>query len=119
MLNEFIQFAKTKLNIEELPTFEFDNNVESAKSKRTMATYNPSEKHIWIYENNRNLADVLRSIAHEMTHHRQNEKGELYAGAGEAGTDIENEANSMAGVMLREYGQINNEIYESTHQETR
>ena len=115
MIDEFVQFAKNKLGIQELPTFEFDHDVSSAKSKRTMATYNPSDKHIWCYENNRNMADLLRSIAHELTHHKQNEDGRLYAGAGETGTDIENEANSMAGVMLREYGQLNSEIYESTN----
>lgn len=114
LIDNFISFVQESLGIEELPTIEFDTNVANAKEKRTMATYNPNENHIWLYEGTRTMADLLRSLAHEMVHHRQNEEGRLYEGAGEAGTDIENEANSLAGVMLRNYGQLNQDIYEST-----
>ena len=43
---------------------------------------------------------------------QQKEEDRLYDGAGEDGTDIENEANSVAGVMIREFGRENPELYE-------
>jgi hypothetical protein len=43
----------------------------------------------------------------------QNEKNELYNEAGETGSEIENEANAKAGVLLRNYGKMNDLIYEN------
>jgi hypothetical protein len=46
-------------------------------------------------------------------HHRQNELGQIKnPGAGSAGTPIENQANALAGVLMRKYGKMNDMIYE-------
>jgi len=47
-----------------------------------------------------------------MVHHKQNIEGRLDNLSGKTGSDIENEANSMAGIILREYGQKNPNIYD-------
>ena len=39
------------------------------------AFYNPSEQSISIFTTNRHPKDILRSIAHELVHHKQNLKG--------------------------------------------
>lgn len=114
IIDDFIQFAKGELQINTLPEIDISDDTAKAKEMRTFGLYNPSAQTIWVYGKNRNLADILRTLAHEMVHHKQNENGELYDGAGAAGTDIENHANAMAAVFMRQYGQTNNGIYEST-----
>jgi hypothetical protein len=64
----------------------------------------PSEKKIIAVVNNRNMADILRTVAHEMVHHMQNLDGRLNPKSGEDGSPDENEANSLAGVIMREFG---------------
>ena len=61
---------------------------------------------------NRNLADVLRTLAHELLHEKQKIEGRLHAGAGDDGTDIENEANAEAAVIMRRFGKANPIIFE-------
>ena len=61
---------------------------------------------------NRNLADVLRTLAHELVHEKQKKEGKLYSNAGDDGTDIENEANAEAAVIMRRFGKANPIIFE-------
>jgi hypothetical protein len=47
-----------------------------------------------------------------LVHHKQNLDGRIDYESGETGSDIENEANAKAGVLLRDFGKKNNEIYQ-------
>jgi hypothetical protein len=58
------------------------------------------------------MADMLRTLAHELVHHKQNVEGRIYNDSGETGSEIENEANAKAGVILRNFGKQNSMIYE-------
>jgi hypothetical protein len=58
------------------------------------------------------MADILRTIAHEMVHHMQNQDGRLEPTSGEDGSPEENEAHSLAGVIMRQFGRNNPQIYE-------
>jgi hypothetical protein len=113
IIEDFIQFTKNKLNINQLPTIRFLNDREWATEKRSFGQYDPNQKHLDVYIGNRNLADILRTLCHELVHHRQNELGKLYNNAGETGSNIENQANALAGIMMRDYGKTNDLIYES------
>ncbi len=44
------------------------------------AYYDPSELIIVLYTSNRHPKDILRSFAHELIHHVQNERGDLHLG---------------------------------------
>ena len=59
------------------------------------------------------MADVLRTLAHELVHHKQNELGKLNNDSGKTGSDVENEANVKAGILMRDFGKEREEIYES------
>jgi Zn-dependent peptidase ImmA (M78 family) len=61
---------------------------------------------------NRNLADILRTVAHELVHHKQNLAGMLNASSGQDGSKHENQANAIAGVLMRIYSKNNPHIYE-------
>jgi hypothetical protein len=113
IIEDFVEFAKNRLQIKELPKIEFANKRSWAVDRRSFGQYNPGTKTLEVYIGNRNLADILRTLGHELIHHKQNEEGRLTIGSGNTGSDIENEANSLAGIMMRDYGRINDLIYET------
>ncbi len=106
-LDDFVQFACDHLKVQEKPRIML---VQVRDGNMTTANYCPSTKNIKVYAKNRALFDVARSIAHELVHHKQNINGEKLDG--ETGSDCENEANSVAGQIIRLYGQKNPEFYE-------
>lgn len=109
---DFIKFCSNFLKINELPRIIFTNNHKWVLNLRAFGQYNPNERLLVVYIKNRNLADTLRTLAHELVHHRQQEENRLKVGSGETGSDIENEANSIAGEIMRNYGKMNSLIYE-------
>jgi len=110
---DFIKFASGHMNLQSLPKIIFTTDNKWAKQMRSFGQYDPTKKSIVTYVDNRNMADVLRTLCHELVHHKQNEEGRLEVNSGETGSDIENEANAIAGIMLRDYGKLNSMIYES------
>ena len=110
---DFIKFASGRMNLQSLPKIIFTTDNKWAKQMRSFGQYDPTKKSIVTYVDNRNMADVLRTLCHELVHHKQNEEGRIEANSGETGSDIENEANATAGIILRDYGKVNSMIYES------
>lgn len=125
LLREEIEMMPKKAIIQKFLEFVIDNlgidgqvNVTLTNQKdgiRTTAVYNHSESSIKVYIKNRAMVDILRSIAHEMVHHKQNQRGELKNNphAGDDGSPQENEANAKAGELIRIFGRQNPGIYES------
>ena len=61
--------------------------------------------------------DILRSLAHELVHHKQKENGdfknkEVIKDIPEVGGHIEDEANAIAGRLIKKYGKQNQDLYE-------
>ena len=82
---------------------------------KTTAHYNYSkpEKVIKVNAKNRHIVDVMRSIAHEMVHHRQFEQGRLDGPKPpDIGGDIEDEANSLAGQFIKMFSKKDSTIYD-------
>jgi hypothetical protein len=111
-LKDFIGFCKAELNIQTLPKISLLNDKSFVEQNRSFGEYNPQTNTIRVVALNRNLADICRSLAHELCHHRQNELDMIYNEAGETGTDIENDANAMAGIIMRDFGKRNVDVYE-------
>jgi hypothetical protein len=61
---------------------------------------------------NRHIMDVLRTLAHEMVHHKQDVAGQLNDRSGEDGSPEENEANAKAAVIMRLWGKMNPELFQ-------
>ena len=113
ILKKFIAFAIKELNIQKPPsglTLSKDNT--KAKTRHTFGTFNPENDKIWLYIGNRNIADSLRTLAHELVHRKQAEDGRIDYTSGKTGSEIENEANAQAGILLRKFGKQNEEIYQ-------
>lgn len=113
-INEFVKYAVKELNINTLPNVVvLSRDQEKAQEKSSFGSFDPNTNEIWVYIGNRNMADILRTLAHELVHHKQREDNRLQPDSGETGSDIENEANATAGILLRDYGKNNKNIYES------
>jgi cytidyltransferase-like protein len=112
IIKEFIKHVAKELELTTLPRIKFSTDNEEVKNRRSFGYYNPGQSIIWVYTKNRNMADMLRTLAHELVHHKQNIDGRIYNDSGETGSEIENEANARAGVILRNFGKQNNMIYE-------
>jgi hypothetical protein len=103
-LNSFIEFAERFLKIENPP--DIDTIQDGDKS---FGGYEPGNTIIRVVTKNRHPMDVFRTLAHELVHHKQNEEGRISdaADAGKTGSDIENEANALAGVIMRNWAKEN------------
>lgn len=112
-IEDFIKYAIQNLNIQKPPSgLTLSYNTKDAQQRSSFGTFNPENDKIWLYVGNRNMADILRTLAHELVHRKQAEDERLDINSGETGSDIENEANAQAGVLLRKFGKTNKHIYE-------
>lgn len=114
IVNDFISFVSEKINIKDnKPSVSvLFNENDLAEKNKSFGSYHPTTFEITIVGYNRNLADVLRTLAHELIHHKQNVSGELDEKSGETGSEHENQANALAGALMREYGKKNPLIFE-------
>ena len=108
VLEDFVDFCKDYLNLDSPVKVTF---LEEFTGEITTGGYQPSNRQIFIYTKDRALVDVLRSVAHELVHQKQDEDGVLKSTSGETGSDHENEANATAGIIMRLYQKDNKNIY--------
>ena len=108
----FAKYCQKELSIERLPKIQLIGDKNWVATYRSFGEYNPSADNVKVFYKSRNTADILRSLAHELVHHRQEELGMIQAASGDTGSEIENEANALAGVLLRDYGKEHIEIYD-------
>ena len=75
------QDAVKKFNIRTTPKLFLRQDKENgAMTLGRTAFYDPSELKIVLYITGRHPKDILRSFAHELIHHVQNERGDLQLG---------------------------------------
>jgi predicted nucleotidyltransferase len=109
LFEKFMAYACNELQIQNPPTFEV--RYEYGEDQPSFGAYVPSKHHISVNPSNRNIVDVLRTLAHELVHAKQNEMGILQPDSGETGSEHENDANAIAGILMRDYGKQNPNIY--------
>lgn len=110
LMEKFIIFCRDYLEL----TVPFEVHLtKDREDVTTTAYYDIQRNYICVYIKDRAIMDIMRSVAHELVHHYQNQNGQL-TGSVEEGADgspIENEANAKAGVIIRIFGKQNPEIY--------
>ena len=100
LASDFTLFCAENLPIEG----DFKVYIVSDRSKHgitTTALYEVGNNCCRIYAKNRALADVLRSVAHEMTHMMQDEMGLINGDIRDAGGFHEDQANARAGELVK------------------
>jgi hypothetical protein len=109
-VQQFVTYAAVRLNLQQTPVVSLmpaDDNLTS------LGKYDVISNQIFVVVEDRLLADILRTVAHEMAHQKQNEMGYITNPEidGATGSRIENNANIIAGILLRDYGKLDNSIY--------
>jgi len=99
-INDFVQFCQNTLGIKEAYSLFIVADREPIGIKTT-AYYNPGNRNMAIMAKGRALTDVCRSIAHEMTHMMQDDKGLITGPVQDIGGFHENQANSAAGALIK------------------
>ena len=110
-IDDFVDFVSGDLELEDNFTVDITNDSDDVE---TLASYDINNNEVTVLGKDRALPDIIRSVAHELVHHKQNERGELTGRKeeGEDGSPWEDEANAKAGELVRKYGRENPEIYD-------
>ena len=119
VLRDFVDFCVAELKIEHLPTIKLRKDPQWSVRNRTFGRYTDDQHMLEVAWGNRHIMDVLRTVAHELTHKRQHERDGKRMGpdAGETGSPYENEANARAGVLMRDYGRLHPELFDAGQEE--
>ena len=110
-LTAFVKFVKDQLELKTVPTISIKGNRDGLKTTANY-DYTKENKIIKVYGKNRALVDIMRSVAHEMVHHKQFEDGRLEQRPPDIGGEIEDEANAKAGQYIKLFSKEDSTIYE-------
>jgi hypothetical protein len=113
LIDEFMPFAQEHIGFEYPPKLFFKQDQENADNPLgKTAFYDPAAKSVTLYITGRHPKDILRSLGHELVHHKQNCGGE-FEGAGDMGPgyaqrdphlrDMEEKANLHGSMCLRDF----------------
>lgn len=114
LIRAFYPFAKTKLGFEEPVKIRYITNdmANSQDPFGKTAYYNPEQKSVTLFILNRHPKDILRSFAHELTHHAQHCRGDIgqevstqdgYAQSDPHMREMEKEAYMEGGILVRDW----------------
>jgi Zn-dependent peptidase ImmA (M78 family) len=113
IINDFVKYVDEKLGLGgDVPKVEISYDEGEAQNMKSFGKYTPETNILKVVIVNRNLADVLRTIGHELVHRKQDKEGNITPNSGETGSNEENEANALAGSLMREFGKNNPIIFE-------
>jgi hypothetical protein len=101
-LQDFLPFAMQLLKLEKLPRISVHKTID-AGDQPSFGGYNPGDGTIQLALKDRHPADVLRTLAHELVHFKQDLAGKLNNDSGMTGSNEENEANTKAGIIMRHF----------------
>ena len=108
MVSHLLKLCKQELNLEELPPIKLLNNTDSIGG----SSFGVFDGAIKVVTKNRHPVDIMRTLAHEVVHWKQRSEGEELDGT--TGSDTENEANAVAGIIMRKFGEKYPDYYINT-----
>jgi hypothetical protein len=100
-ISTFLKFCRNELEI----TNDIKIFLVTRKNKFNITTggYNPKDKCIYVIFESRQIADVLRTIAHELVHQKQDLQGKIIGEIPDIGGVIEDTANAIAGRLIKQF----------------
>lgn len=109
-INHFVDFAASQLGLERKPNIIM---LSKREPEMTTASYDLGSGDMKVLCGHRAVFDICRSIAHEMVHQKQHQEIDDPSKLdGSTGSPHENEANALAGKLIRIYGKENPEFYD-------
>jgi hypothetical protein len=111
-VEKFKDWACEKLHIKNPPKIELSYDTEEAQQGHHTGRHVVGGDSIWVYANNRNLVDILRTVFHELVHVRQGELNLIDDGDSYPGSAIEAMADMLAGKYIKIYGKANRQVFQ-------
>jgi hypothetical protein len=102
MFAKFLPLAMHHIGLKRLPKIVFEKSIGDIQQP-TFGMYVNDEKTLYVALANRHPNDILRTVAHELTHFKQDTHNELNDDSGTTGSPEENEANAVAGIVMRHF----------------
>ena len=109
---DFMKFAVHALELHNVPKLKIRKDPQWSIINKSFGRYRDDIGQIDLAVGNRHIMDVLRTLAHELQHRKQDEREHMPPGAGETGSRFENEAHAVAGVLMRKYADLHPEYFE-------
>tara|TARA_B100001063_G_scaffold246991_1_gene289160 strand:- start:1666 stop:2532 length:867 start_codon:yes stop_codon:yes gene_type:complete len=113
LIKQFMPFAQKQIGFERPPRLFLRHDAGNAKNPLgKTAFYDPSAESVTLYVSGRHPKDILRSLGHELVHHKQNCDGEFsdsddmgpgYAQRDPHLRDMEEKANRDGSMCLRDF----------------
>ena len=102
MFKDFLPLAMEVLEIDRLPEMRFEPELNTGQQP-SFGMYVNGDNILFVALKNRHPVDILRTVAHELVHFRQDIQGELNDQSGQTGSPEENQAHEVAGVIMRHF----------------
>lgn len=112
LLNKFAAYCTDRLGIDHPPKLQLKKDPAWAERNATFGRYDPETDTLTLTIANRHPVDIMRTMAHELVHRKQDDVESLPADAGETGSHWENQANAEAGKIMRDWGAQNPELFD-------
>jgi len=113
MIQSLVNFSQNRFGFDKPPSIFLNSDSDNAANPLgKTAYYDPQQVEIHVYTDNRHPKDIMRSISHELIHHKQNGEGNLqnnhYSGEGYAQKDphmrkMEKEAYLQGNMCFRDW----------------
>ena len=103
-LGDFLPIAVKHLQLKSLPKIHLVKELHDTHVP-TFGRFENDTRSITVVVANRNPVDIIRTLAHELVHYAQGERGELEDDSWHTGSPEENEAHEVAGIIMREFDQ--------------
>src|SRR5210317_1221491 len=110
-LKPFVKFCIKNLELKSTPKII----ITKKKLDGTFGYYDTDAKTLTVSSSDRHAADIMRTLAHELVHLAQDEQNQDIDGSD--GSKHENQANAVAGVIMRKWADEDPSLFESRVQE--
>ena len=107
ILKVFLPIAKDILKLDKMPAIVLRKTIHD-QEQPTMGRFNNETYELEIAIANRQPVDALRTLAHELVHAKQNRQHVEIDPT--TGSPEENEANELAGIVMREFNKMHPEF---------
>jgi len=112
ILHRFYASCVDKLQLKNPPRLQLETTTDWSQENGSFGQYDSDSNTLILATSGRHVLDILRTMAHEMTHRQQDERNPLPIDAGETGSPWEDQANAMAGRIMRDWAQEQPDMFD-------
>jgi pyrimidine deaminase RibD-like protein len=102
MFKDFLPLVMKELRLSDLPKIKLELKLDD-EEQPSFGRFVNNEHTIHLAIQNRHPIDICRTLAHELVHYKQDTEHKLDALSGQTGSPVENEANTLAGIIMRKF----------------